>query len=102
MKGRCSVTRFLGWYFYGHTAWDGKTPPTPCDWTARPKVGDATYFLGGWGTHGLGVPHEMIAKIVNAIDSDVWVNIPSTTNETARDEYITAALSLYVNPEPKL
>ncbi len=55
-------------------------------------MGDATYFLGGWGTHGLGVPHEMIAKIVNAIDSDVWVNIPSTTNETARDEYITAAL----------
>jgi hypothetical protein len=24
------------------------------------------------------VPHEIIAKIVNAIDSDVWINLPST------------------------
>ena len=94
MRGRCTVTRFLGWAFYGHTAWDGITPPTPCVWAARPRVGDATYFLGGWGTFGLGVPYEIIARIVNAIDSDVWLNIPSTTNETARDEYATELMRL--------
>lgn len=31
---------------------------------------------------------------MNAIDSDVWLNIPSTTNETARDEYVTSLLTL--------
>jgi len=35
------------------------------------------------------VPYEIIAAVVNAIDSDVWLNVPSTTNETARDEYVT-------------
>ena len=42
----------------------------------------------------MGVPFEIIARIVNAIDSDVWLNIPSTTNETARDEYVTSLLTL--------
>ena len=95
MRGRCAVTRFLGWAFYGHTKWDGGTPATPCDWAARPRLGDATYFLGGWGTSGLGVPYEVIANIANAIGSDVWLNVPSTTNETARDEYVTALVQLF-------
>ena len=95
LAGRCSVTRFLGWYFYGHTAWDGITPPTPCDWSVRPRLGDASYVLGGWGVFGLGAPYEIIAKIVNAISSDVWLNIPSTVNETARDEYVTNVLTLF-------
>jgi len=94
MRGRCSVTRFLGWAFYGHTAWDGITPPTPCVWAERAHLGDPTYFLGGWGTFGMGVPYEIIARIVNAIGSDVWLNIPSTTNETARDEYVTSLMTL--------
>jgi len=95
MRGRCSVTRFLGWAFYGHTNYSHHdTPPTPCDWALRPRLGDATYFLGGWGTFGLGVPFEIIARIVNAIGSDVWLNVPSTTNETARDEYVVALLTL--------
>lgn len=94
MRGRCTVTRFLGWAFYGHTQWDGVTPPTPCDWSIRPRLGDATYFLGGWGTYGLGVPYEIILRIANAIGSDVWFNVPSTVNETARDEYIVSLMTL--------
>jgi hypothetical protein len=116
MKGRCAVTRFLGWYFAGHTDWDDHTPATPLDWSIRPKVGDPTYFMGGWGMFGMGVPHEIIANIVNAIDSDVWLNIPSTPAgkgvkpngvivldqyEKMRDEYVTEALKLYDSMLPK-
>jgi len=110
MKGRCSVTRFLGWYYAGHTDWDDVTPATPMDWSMRPKLGDPTYFMGGWGMYGLGVPHEIVAKIANAIDSDVWLNMPSTpagkgvqedgsivldSYEAMRDEYVTNAIKLY-------
>lgn len=95
MAGNCVVTRFLGYYFYGHTQWDGVTPPTPCDWSIRPRLGDATYVLGGWGVYGLGAPFEIIAKIVNAIGSDVWLNIPSTVDEAKRDEYVTNVVTLF-------
>ena len=43
----------------------------------------------------MGVPHESVAAIANAIDSDVWINIPSTVNETARDEYVRNVIALY-------
>jgi len=96
MRGRCAVTRFLGWAMYGHTNYSSHdTPPTPADWSIRPRLGDATYFLGGWGTRGLGVPFEMIARIANAIGSDVWLNVPSSKNETARDEYVVNLLVLF-------
>jgi hypothetical protein len=43
MRGRCSVTRFLGWAFYGHTNYSQHdTQPTPPDWALRPHLGDPT------------------------------------------------------------
>ncbi len=43
MRGRCSVTRFLGWAFYGHTNYSHHdTQPTPPDWALRPRLGDPT------------------------------------------------------------
>lgn len=95
LAGRCSITRFLGWAFYGHTQWDGITPPTPCDWSIRPRLGAPTYVLGGWGIFGLGVPYEIIARIVNAINSDVWLNVPSTSNMSALQEYTTGIVTLF-------
>jgi hypothetical protein len=96
MRGRCSVIRFLGWAFYGHTNYSHHdTPPTPPVWAARPRLGDPTYFLGGWGTLGMGVPFEIIARIANAVGTDVWLNIPSSTDEAARDAYVTAVLALF-------
>jgi hypothetical protein len=95
MRGRCSVTRFLGWAFYGHTNYSSHdTQPTPPDWARRPRLGDPTYFLGGWGTVGMGVPFEIIARIANALQTDVWLNVPSSPNETLRDEYVVALLTL--------
>jgi hypothetical protein len=93
MRGRCALLRFLGWNFYGHTQWEGITPPTPCDWSQRPRLGAPSYALGGWGTFGAGVPYEILARVANAVGSDVWLNIPSTVNETARDESVTSLLA---------
>lgn len=96
MRGRCAVVRFLGWAFYGHSNYSSHdTPPTPPTWSLRPRVGDPTYFLGGWGTRGLGVPFEIIARIANAVGSDVWLNIPSSQNETERDEYVVNVLTMF-------
>ena len=36
----------------------------------------------------------MIARIANAIESDVWLNIPSSPNVTLRDEYVVELLRL--------
>ena len=95
IRGRCTVARFIGWAMFGHSSWDTATPPTPCDWAVRPKPGDPTYVLGGWGIQGLGVPYEIIAKVAAALNVDVWINLPSTVNETARDEYVTSLVQLF-------
>jgi hypothetical protein len=95
IRGRCKTARFIGWAMFGHSAWDTPTSPTPCDWAVRPKPGDATYVLGGWGILGLGVPYEIIAKVAATLGVDVWINMPSTTNETARDEYATNLVALF-------
>ena len=97
IRGRCTVARFIGWAFAGHAIWDqpANSPPTPCDWSIRPKIGDPTYVLGGWGVSGLGVPYEMIARVANTLNVDVWLNLPSTTNETARDEYVKGVVTVF-------
>jgi hypothetical protein len=97
IRGRCTVARFIGWAMAGHSTWDqpATSPPTPCDWSIRPRIGDPTYVLGGWGVSGLGVPYEMIARIATSLDVDVWLNLPSSTNETARDEYVSGVVSVF-------
>lgn len=91
---RCSLIRFLGMTLVGHTEWDDHTPPSSADWSQRPRVGAPSYFLGGWGINGGGAPWETAAALSNAVGADMWVNVPSSSNETMRDDYLVQLVTL--------
>jgi hypothetical protein len=91
---RCSLIRFLGWTLVGHTQWDDQTPPTTANWTQRAVVGQPSYTIGGWGILGNGAPWETAAALCNAVGADMWVNIPSSSDEAMRDDYITRLVKL--------
>jgi hypothetical protein len=94
MFKNCSLIRFLEWTLIGHTQWDDHTPPSTANWTARPKVGAPSYAIGGWGITGLGAPWEVAANLAKAVGADIWLNVPSSTDEVMRDDYITNLIQL--------
>ena len=94
MFRNCSLIRFLEWTLIGHTLWDDNTPPSTANWTARAHVGAPSYAIGGWGILGNGVPWELCANLANAVNADIWLNIPSSTDESMRDDYITNLINL--------
>jgi hypothetical protein len=91
---RCSLIRFLGWTLVGHTQWDDHTPPSNANWSQRAIVGQPSYVLGGWGIAGNGAPWETAALLCNAVGADMWVNLPSSADESLRDDYATKAITL--------
>lgn len=91
---RCSLIRFLGWTLIGHTQWADQTPPTTANWSQRALVGQPSYVIGGWGISGNGAPWETAAQLCNDVGADMWVNIPSSTDEAMRDDYITQLVAL--------
>ena len=91
---RCSLIRYLDWTYYGHAAGVSSTPPTSDDWSKRAHVGDPSYPIPGWGVQGAGIPWELAAKLANSAQADMWANIPSSANETRRDEYVTNLIQL--------
>jgi hypothetical protein len=94
---RGGVVRVMPWWLAQSNTATG-SPATSAYWSKRSLVGAPSYLLGVYGTHGPGVPWEVMVDFVNALEADIWVNVPagqlSELNATARDEYIREVLTL--------
>jgi len=94
---RGGVVRVMPWWLAQSNPATG-SPATSAFWGNRSRIGAPSYLLGVYGTHGPGVPWEVMVDFVNALEADIWVNVPagqlSELNASARDEYILEVLTL--------
>ena len=94
---RGGVVRVMPWWLAQSSTATG-SPATSAYWGNRSRVGMPSYLLGVYGTRGPGVPWEVMVDFVNALEADIWVNVPagqlSELNVSAREEYVAEVLKL--------